>query len=353
MQWEILQTVFNQIIPPLNAGMNAGTAALMTWVGPYLIGGLVVYGAGSLIWASLGGRVRPFENFNETLVGGAIAVTFATNMAWFGPYVRDLVLVEGITGIGNALVGLNGGRVLSAAMFDQAWNKAFVSGLAFLRNIPWSLAGIGLVAVLLLFWISAIGAIGIGFGIWVKSVFFASVMLGVAPLFIGLFPFKPIRGWFFGWLNTTFSNVVLAALCVLVVVIVITAQTQVINAMLVNVQAGAGSGFFGLQPAVNEMQQAGFMLGGFLVNVFMGWIFTQLPGAAASITHGFAGYGHMGMGAIGAMLGGGAGGGNNSSSSTSQAPAAAPPAAPAAAPMPAPPGPSMSTSSYKRSSLFP
>ena len=348
MEWEQFSAVFAQIGPPLAAAQDALAASLMGWVRPWLQGGVLLYLVGLLLWRAIKGRGDPLTEAEEVLVTGAVAVTFATSAAWFGPYVRDLVLVDWIQGISARIAGISAGGTLSAAMFDAAWNKAWVAGLAFYKNIPWSMAGLGLLAILIIFWAAAAAATVLGFVVWLKATVLATVLLGFGPLFVGLFAFPWTRRWFWGWVNTLASNVVLSLLAFGMVALLLTAQTRVITLILVDVQTNTGRGFLGLQSAANEFNQAKMLFGGAIIYLVCGWVALQLPGTAASITHGFAGYGNLAVGlpGLGNLAGRGAdtngGGGSGDTSSAHAAPPPSAPAAPAPVAHPPPPGPSLS-----------
>ncbi len=341
MQWQVFNWLFGLVVPPMNAAATAGAAVLSTWVQPLLILGLMAYGAGSLIWSTLSGGQRSMERFLEVLVGGAVAI-FITSMAQFGPLVRDFVLVDLMQGFGSALSGIAQGAALNAQVFDQIWLRSFASGLAVLRNAPWSVAGLGLVAIVLLFWGVSAGAVAVAFGVWMRSVFFVSICLAVGPVFIGMFAFPSLRRLWWGWVNTTLSNVVLALLVILTVVVLINAQTIVLTSLLANVQVGQARTFFGVQPAVNEWTQAGMLLGGAITAGFLWYVAKNLPGMAASITHGFAGMGQFrSMTMAGAGLVGGLGGFSGFSGFGGGSGGQSPGPPPAPAP-PTPPGPSLS-----------
>ena len=344
MQWEQFNSVYAQIGPPLAAAQNALTASLMEWVRPWLQGGVLLYLVGRLLWGAMKPEGDPFSKAEEVLITGMVAITFATSMAWFGPYVRDLVMVEWIQGIGARIAGTTSATTLNAAMFDEAWNRAWVAGLAFYRGIPWSMAGLGLLAILLMFWFSAAAAIVLGFVVWLKATTFATFLLGIGPLFVGLFAFPWTRRWFWGFVNTLVANVVLSVLAFGLVALMLTANIRILSTLLTQVQASAAaSGWF--QSAGNEFAQAKILLGAFIINIALGWIALQLPGTAASITHGFSGYGHFATGLAG-FLGGSrsadAGGGGEKGGRDTGGTGGASSTPPAPAPAATPPGPSLS-----------
>lgn len=282
MNWTIFATVFTYVDAPMAAAVNGLAAALSGYVGPVLKAALALYVFVSLLWSGLSGDQRAVSKAEEIIIGGAFALAFASEMAVYTPYVRNLA-VNGLSReIGNLMTGAVGNRPVSGALFDEVWNKAYLAGVAVYRNLPWSVAGLGLCAVVVLYWIVAVFAIAFGFLVWLKAYVFLSVLIGVGPLFVGLFIFPWTRGWFFGWLNTTAASLVLQILTVALVTLLIGAQTRILL-ILSNEVANRG----------NEIVQLQMLFGGMVLFVTCGWLALQLPGAAASITHGFAGFGHM------------------------------------------------------------
>lgn len=344
MQWTLFATLFDNIGPPVIAAVDGLIRVLQGWVRPVILAGLLLYVPGRLMWASLRGNGDGSLNDMLTdLVAGGIFLYLATEVAGYGPYVRN-VLLNGVSSeIGRLLVGLDGNRPVSGAIFDEIWNRAWVAGLAAYRNLPWSMAGFGLAILIVVYWFISIIGILVAFVVWLTSFVMVALLVGLGPLFMAMFAFPWTRGIAWGWLRTTISNVLLQVFAVALLTLLLGAITRI----LAQIYATTG-----VNTAANEIMQLQMLLGGSVVFLTSAWLAYQMPGAAASIAHGFTGFnqvprfgwtGGFGKGEpAGGSAGGGPGGGWSGGRSTLP-PAAAP--APAPAPPPvfatAPPGRSL------------
>lgn len=322
MQWNLFAALFDQVGPPVVGSVDAMISVLQAWVRPVLLAGLLLYVPGRLMWASVRGNVgNPFGDLEANLIAGAIFLYMATEAAAYGPYVRNVLLNGVSTEVGRALVGSLGNRPISGALFDEVWNRAWVSGLAAFRNLPWSMAGFGLSIVVVVYWFVSIVGILVAFIVWLSSYVMCALLVGMGPLFIGLFAFPWTRGIAWGWLRTTLANVVLQVFAVALLTLVLGAMTRILA------QLYATTGIGGVR---NEITQLQMLMGGVVVFLACGWLAYQLPGAAAAITHGFTGFGHMPSGFGFGRGDGAAPPADQTASGGPQQQGAAPPPAPAA-----------------------
>ncbi len=325
MQWALFATLYDNIAPTMIQSVDAMIGILVNWIGPLLRDAAVVFIVLKLLGGALKGGVEPITEFQFLAVTGMVAVYLASTVAGYNLYVRDFLLNGIDVQIGNALAGATGNRVVTGAMFDELWNRAWVAGLVVYRNLPWSVAGLGLVAVVVLYWCVAMACIMLAFLVWMKAFVFVALLVGLGPLFVGLWFFPLTRGWFVGWLNTTMAAILLKIMSVALLSLVLGAMTRIL-AMLAATTGGRTTG-------ANEIAQLQMLFGGMALFGICGFLAIQLPGLAASITHGFAGYGHIARGGLGDGSRGRGGGGSGSqpdapsASSPAPAPAAPPPSA--------------------------
>lgn len=311
MQWTLFATLYENIAPPMLDAVAAMITALQAWIAPVLRDSILLFVVLKLLWGTVKRDMEPISEFQAMAVQGMVVMYLATSAAGYGLYFSDLLLNGVSQQIGNALAGAIGNRTVSGGLFDELWNKAFVAGLAVYRNLPWTVAGFGLVWVVVLYWVGAAFGIGFAFLVWMRAFVFVALLVGLGPLFAGLWYFPLTRGWFFGWLNTTMSSVVLQILSTGLLTLILGATTRIL-AVLAATTGGASS-------RANEISQVQMLLGGIVLFAGCGWLALQLPGIAASITHGFTGFGHFKTGLFN-------GGGSPPAPSAPPAPAAQAPA---------------------------
>lgn len=325
MQWALFATLYDNIAPMMIQSVDAMIRVLSVWIGPVMRDAALVFIVLKLLGGALKGSMEPISEFQYLAVTGMVAVYLASTVAGYNLYVRDFLLNGLDVQIANALTGATGSRTVTGGAFDELWNRAWVAGLVVYRNLPWSVAGLGLVAVVVLYWVVAMASIMLAFLVWMKAFVFVALLVGLGPLFVGLWFFPLTRGLFTGWLNSTLAAILLKIMSVALLSLVLGAMTRIL-AMLAATTGGRATG-------ANEIAQLQMLFGGMALFGICGFLALQLPGLAASITHGFAGYGHM---RGGLSDGFGRRGGGSSGPAPSAPPASAPqshaPAAPQAAP---------------------
>ncbi|MDT8315413.1 type IV secretion system protein [Roseomonas mucosa] len=337
--WDIFTRLYDLVAIPLLTGVDAMIAAMTGWVAGWLKVALVVYVTGRLMWQALVQNGEPLSEVERLIVMGAAAVALVTTVGGYGPWARD-VLLNGLgPEVGRALAGALGERPVTGGLFDEIWGKAWVSGLAIYRSLPWSIAGLGLCIIVVFYWIIAVFAIAIAFLVWMKAFIILALLVGVGPIFAGLWVFPLFRHMAIGWLNTVFANIVLQILSTALLALLLSAETQLLSQVATLAAAGG---------MANEIRGVQMLLAGMVLFVACGWITYQLPGIASAITGGFAGYALPYVRSRGRDSSNGGGGGPPPQVEQQQKPAVAPAAAPAPIPLalPRPPvgpaGPSMS-----------
>ncbi len=341
--WDIFSRLYDLVAIPLTAGVDAMIAAMTGWVAGWLKVALVVYVTGRLMWQALVQNGEPLSEVERLVVMGAAAIALVTTVGGYGPWARD-VLLNGLgPEVGRVLAGALGNRPVTGPLFDEIWGKAWVSGLAIYRSLPWSIAGLGLCIIVVFYWIIAVFAIAVAFLVWMKAFIILALLIGVGPIFAGLFVFPLFRHMAIGWLNTVFANIVLQVLSTALLALLLSAETQLLSQVATLAAAGG---------MANEIRGVQMLLAGMVLFVACGWITYQLPGIASAITGGFAGYALPYIRSYGRGSSGGGGGGGPPQRDPSPPQAAAPvspaPVAPAPIPLalprpaPGPTGPSMS-----------
>lgn len=325
MEWALFATLYTNIAPPMIAATDVMIGILTNWIGPVIRDAAILFIVLKLLGGALKGGMEPISEFQFLAVTGMVAVYLASTVAGYTMYVRDFLLNGIDVQIANALAGVTNSQAVSGAAFDELWNRAWVAGLVVYRNLPWSVAGLGLVAVVVLYWVVAMAGIMLAFLVWMKAFVFVALLVGLGPLFVGLWFFPLTRGWFMGWLNTTMAAILLKIMSVALLSLVLRAMTLTLTAL------AATSG--GRATGANEIAQLQMLFGGMALFGFVAFLSIQLPGLASAICHGFAGHSHMALGRLG-MGGGGSGGqaaapagGGHAAAVVADAPA------PAAAPM--------------------
>jgi len=149
--WDIFSRLYDLVAIPLTAGVDAMIAAMTGWVAGWLKVALVVYVTGRLMWQALVQNGEPLSEVERLVVMGAAAIALVTTVGGYGPWARD-VLLNGLgPEVGRVLAGALGNRPVTGPLFDEIWGKAWVSGLAIYRSLPWSIAGLGLCIIVVFY----------------------------------------------------------------------------------------------------------------------------------------------------------------------------------------------------------
>lgn len=286
MSWDVFSLIYNLVATPLLASVDAMMGAMATYVAPVLRAGLIVFVVMRLLWKMFDGDAEPLSEMTKTLLLGAVALYMVSSAANYGPWARDVLLNGLPREIGQALAGSLGARPITGVVFGEIWGKAFTAGLAAMRRVSWWEGNmITLGGAILLFWFSAIIATTLAFVIWLKAFIFLALLVGVGPLFAGLWVFPLTRQMATGWFSAVMSAIVLQILVVALLALLLSSVSQLLS-QLVSAPASAQG---------NEIVQIKTLLSAMVLFGLAGYVSYFLPSLAAAITGGFVGYGRSSM----------------------------------------------------------
>lgn len=296
MSWTFFASLFNKIQPPVVAAVQAMISALSGYVAPILLAAIGAYIAGRLIMLAYSPSQEPIGVFLRTLIKCAIAYWIVASAATYNQYLGTLLLTTIPTEISRVVSGASGGQALSGQIFDDIWAKAWSAGLAVYRNIPWSIKGIGLQFVIVLYWFVALISVAIGFLTFLGAQVILALLVGLGILFAALFPFSATRGYFDRWLAACLSMVLLE----IAVAALLTLLTSAEDSMISQIAGLNGGGF----NAADEVAQLQLLLGGVLLFFVAAVIAKQLPAVAVAVAGGVcadvSAFGATVYGAVGA-----------------------------------------------------
>lgn len=280
--WAVFATIYDGFAVPLIALTNVLVGALSSWTLTWMRDAMIVLLVGTMLWSSIKGGEDPVSILLTSLVKYWFVGLLLTSTLNLGPALRDLLLTGIEREVGGALSGATGTRMVTGALYDTLFNRAFAGGLRVMRQLPWSVAGVILGVGVLLYWIIALAACVMGFVIWMKAFIMVAVLVGMWPLFVALWLFPWFRFLFWGWLHSVFANLILKLLTTVLLSLVLNGLDQMLQTLLAQTRNGG-----------NEWLALQTLLGGAAMFVCAGWLTYQLPGTAGAIAGGFAGYGHL------------------------------------------------------------
>jgi len=296
MSWTFFAVMFTAIQPPVVVAVQAMISALSGYAAPILLAAIGAYIAGRLIMLAYSPSQEPIGVFLRVLMKCAIAYWIVASAATYNQYLGTLLLTTVPTEISHVISGASGNQALTGQVFDDIWGKAWTAGLAVYRNIPWSIKGIGLQFVIVLYWFVALISIAVGFLIFLAAQVILSLLVAVGILFAALFPFTATRGYFDRWLAACLSMVLLE----IFVVTLLTLLTSAENRMIATIAGLNGGGF----NSADEVAQLQALLGGVLLFFVTAIIAKQLPAVAVAVAGGVcadvSAFGATVSGAVGA-----------------------------------------------------
>ncbi|TPG46001.1 hypothetical protein EAH89_25600 [Roseomonas nepalensis] len=280
--WALFATIYDNFAIPLIALTNGLVSALSAWTLTWMRDAMIVLLVGTMLWSAIKGGEDPISILLTSLVKFWFVGLLLTSTLNLGPQLRDLLLTGIERDVGGALSGASGARMVTGALYDSLWNRAFAGGLRVMRQLPWSVAGVILGCGVLLYWFVALAACVMGFLIWMKAFIMVALLVGLWPLFVAMWLFPWFRFLFWGWLHSVFANVILKLLTTVLLSLVLNGLDRMIVTLLAQTSNGG-----------NEWLALQTLLGGAAMFVSAAWLTYQLPGTAAAISGGFSGYGHL------------------------------------------------------------
>jgi len=285
VNWTLFATIFAQIEPPLLAMVDGLINVVCGMIGTPLRIGLTVWVAGMMLANALNPEGNPLTNLERNLLRGAVALVFATSVADYNLVFRDTFLANLSTDINHGISGATGGAAIGAAAFDTVWNKAWVAGLVVFKELSWS--DFGLQILVAIYFLVALGAIGMGFLIWLFAHLALALLVATGPFFVALFAFPATRIYFGNWIGAMLHSVLTQVFVVALLVLLIGAE----NTIIAQIAA---------QPGGNTITQLQLLLGGGLLFAVCGWTVKQIPSASGAIASGAVFHAPSMMAAMGA-----------------------------------------------------
>lgn len=271
MNWAIFATIYAQIGPPVIGMVDAIIAEMSGAVTGPLKAGIVVWVAGMMLANAINPEGNPLTELEKTLIKCGIGFVVATQVAEYNRIFRDIFLTNLSTDISRRVTGVVGGVAIGPAAFDAIWNKAYASGLSVLNDLSWNDFGMQLLVII--YFLVALGAIGLGFGFWTFAFIALALLISVGPLFVALFPFPATRQYFMNWISAMLHSVITQVLLAVMLVLLIGAEDTIIGKI-----AAQGGG--------NAVKETQLLLGGGFLFAVCAYIISQIPGIASSIASG-------------------------------------------------------------------
>jgi type IV secretion system protein VirB6 len=213
-------------------------------------------------------------NWLRYLIRAALVYFIVSSAANFNQYFGTLFLTTLPTEIGNAISGAAGTHSVTGGAFDTVWNKAWTAGLVVYKNLPWSIKGMALEFLVVLYWLVAIATIGVGFLIFLSAHVMLVLVIAIGPLCICCFLFPSSRRFFDGWIGTSVALVLTQILSIVLLSLLIDTE----NATIAQIAADNAGG--------NEIAQLQLLLYGVVMFIMCALLASQLPGIATGIAGG-------------------------------------------------------------------
>ena len=271
--WQFFANIYTGISTPIEGSVDGLIAALSAYLSPITLALGVVYIAGTA-GAAL---VTPGRDVVHGFIGNMIRVAavyfIVSSAANFNQYFGTIFLTSLPAEIGNAVSGATGAHVLNGGAFDTVWNKAWTAGLAVYKSIPWTLKGVALSMMIVVYWTMGILTIGLGFMIYLGCHISLVLVVGLGPLFVTCFLFPATRRFFEGWIAGMVSLVLTQVLATALLSLLVATENTTISQI-----AADGSD--------NIMLQFQMLLYAMVLFALCAWIAVQVPGIARGIAGG-------------------------------------------------------------------
>jgi type IV secretion system protein VirB6 len=290
MNWNFFATLYTGINTPVDDFVNVVVGALTGYLTPILRTLIVVYVAGMALVAAMNPGQEPLGDFLRQLFRAALVFFVVSSAANFNEYFGTVFLKTLPTEISNAISGAAGTHVVTGGAFDTVWNKAWTAGLVVYKNLPWSIKGIALELLVVVYWFVAITTIGIGFLIFLGAHVTLALVIALGPLFICCFLFPATRRFFDGWVGASVSLILTQILSITLLSLLIDTE----NATIAQIAANNGGD--------NEIAQLQLLLYAVVLFTLCALLASQLPGIAVGIAGGV----HQQIGVYSQVIYGGA-----------------------------------------------
>lgn len=207
-QYAIFALIWQNLAVPV----NAATAQMVNSMAGVAGGPFKLLALGYMMITIMILWLSPDENsilnFIKQIALATVIYALVANAATYNHYVTDLVQGT-VNTISTAIAGsLNGGGPVNANAFDTIGMRAFAVGLSIFKNLPWySPKVIPLGIICAIYWFLSFAAITIMFSVYLVSYMATSFLIGIGPIFVGMYFFSYTRGWFDGWLRNLMTGV--------------------------------------------------------------------------------------------------------------------------------------------------
>ncbi len=270
---DIFSQVNNLIEVPFLAQVDALIGALVGWLAGPMATALVIYVALTGFMVMRGLTQETFAALLGRIVRLCLVAWIAMNAAVYNEWVRDLFLTTLPTELANAITGITGASLPSAAAFDTIWRKAIGVGMAVWSTLGWTDIGPSLAVIFM--WVCAGVAVAFSYLVWLTSRIGLALVIAVGPIFVAFALFPATRALFERWLGQAVQFIVLGALAVMLLQLMILAEGALVDRIV-------ASG--GASPA----QRLQMLLAVCVLFIICAMLAMQLPGLAAGLAGGFS-----------------------------------------------------------------
>jgi type IV secretion system protein VirB6 len=325
--WQFFATVYTEIDAPVEGAVNGLIAAMSAYLSPIMLALGVIYIAGMAMVTMSNPSQDVVHGFLANILRVAMVYFIVSSATNFTQYFGTIFMTTLPTEIGNAVSGATGAQVINGGAFDTVWNKAWTAGLVVYKIIPWTLKGIALSIMIVVYWVMGILTMGVSFLIYLGCHISLALVVGLGPLFVLCFLFPATRRFFEGWIAALVSLVLTQILTIALLSLLINTENTTIAQIATN---GGGD---------NVILEFQMLLYAMVLFALCAWIALQLPGIATGIAGGvyhqtsvysqivFGGAASIGRGAAGIpgsiaraiRSGGDDGNGTNNAGSTASA----------------------------------
>jgi type IV secretory pathway VirB6-like protein len=279
--WHLFTGLWQLLEVPLEAGVNGAVTALSAYVvGPFRAW-VLVYLIGTMLIAAWSPSDDAAMGFFRHLFRAGFVYMIIAYAANFNFFFGNLFLHTLPDGIGNALSGTPNAAGFGPAIFDKILVQGFSAGVAAFKLVPWfSFKGLALAIVVILYW--GIVAVSVG---WIYLIYLAAhaavaLLIAGGPLFVALRMFPATSQFFNGWISALMSAVVVQIFSVILLSVVIAAETHQLHALAAMAAAGVDATEDNIMGVMFTLTGAG------LVFAIGAWLSLKLSAIGSTIASG-------------------------------------------------------------------